>query len=175
LHLSRSLHKLLGILLVVVLCASLSAASNVKHNSRASAHKRTTGTKVVKPSRHSAKSPRRTATRSSRKSSKSVARRPRGQQGIQSDRAREIQAALIREKYLDGEPNGVWDARTRDAMTRFQGDNGWQTKVIPDSRALIKLGLGPNHANLINPESIGGANLPEAIRDTRPGGGTPQR
>jgi len=38
-------------------------------------------------------------------------------------------------------------------MTRFQSDNGWQSKVVPDSRALIKLGLGPNHANLLNPES----------------------
>jgi len=38
-------------------------------------------------------------------------------------------------------------------MVRFQGDNGWQTKVTPDSRALIKLGLGPRHEGLLNPES----------------------
>ena len=31
-------------------------------------------------------------------------------------------------------------------MTKYQADNGWQTKVIPDSRALIKLGLGPNYS-----------------------------
>jgi hypothetical protein len=29
-------------------------------------------------------------------------------------------------------------------MSRLQADNGWQTKLVPDSRALIKLGLGPN-------------------------------
>ena len=29
-------------------------------------------------------------------------------------------------------------------MQKLQADNGWQTKMIPDSRALIKLGLGPN-------------------------------
>src|SRR5438105_6791051 len=68
-----------------------------------------------------------------------------GQQIISSDRAREIQEALIREHYLDGQPNGVWDNRTTAAMRRFQAAQGWQSKVVPDSRALIKLGLGPSH------------------------------
>jgi peptidoglycan hydrolase-like protein with peptidoglycan-binding domain len=89
----------------------------------------------------------------STRGSKTTARRSRGQQGIDSDRAREIQAALIRERYLDGEPTGVWDSRTREALSRYQGANGWQTKVTPDSRALIKLGLGPTHEGLLNPES----------------------
>src|SRR5690242_21515509 len=62
----------------------------------------------------------------------------KGQQGIKPERAMEIQQALIREKYLTGEPTGVWDARTQAALVKFQGDNGWQTKVVPDSRALIK-------------------------------------
>lgn len=65
---------------------------------------------------------------------------------MQPDRVRAIQEALIREKYLTGEATGNWDARTQDAMTRFQTDNGWQSKVTPDSRALIKLGLGPNYS-----------------------------
>ncbi len=70
----------------------------------------------------------------------------RGQQVIQPERAREIQEALIREKYLTGEPSGKWDARTEAAMTRYQADHGWQSKVTPDSRALIKLGLGPDYS-----------------------------
>jgi len=75
----------------------------------------------------------------------------KGQQGINSDRATQIQQALIREKYLTGEPTGTWDARTQAALVKYQGDNGWQTKVVPDSRALIKLGLGPNYsAALVN-------------------------
>ena len=69
----------------------------------------------------------------------------RGQQGIQPQRVREIQEALIREHYLTGQPTGVWDARSKEAMTRFQADIGWQSNVVPDSRALIKLGLGPNY------------------------------
>lgn len=68
-----------------------------------------------------------------------------GQQKIDSARATQIQQALIREKYLDGSPTGSWDAKTEAAMARYQAANGWQSKVTPDSRALIKLGLGPNH------------------------------
>ncbi len=77
----------------------------------------------------------------------------KGQQSIKSDRAMEIQQALIREHYLTGEPTGVWDSRTQAALVKYQGDNGWQTKVVPDSRALIKLGLGPNYSSqtLLNP------------------------
>lgn len=63
--------------------------------------------------------------------------------GMPSERATEIQQALIKQGYLTGEPTGVWDAQTSAAMAKLQGDNGWQTKITPDSRALIKLGLGP--------------------------------
>ncbi|HYL91980.1 MAG TPA: peptidoglycan-binding domain-containing protein [Alphaproteobacteria bacterium] len=79
-----------------------------------------------------------------RKSRKGAWKR-KGQQVIQPERVREIQAALIRENYLSGEPSGQWDARTQAAMARYQADHGWQSKVTPDSRALIKMGLGPNY------------------------------
>jgi hypothetical protein len=77
----------------------------------------------------------------------------RGQQAIDSGRARQIQTALIREHYMQGEPSGSWDSATQEAMKRYQADQGWQSKQIPDSRALIKLGLGPSHDHLLNPES----------------------
>src|SRR5262245_1093819 len=79
--------------------------------------------------------------------------RTRGQQGIDKQRAREIQEALIRQQYLQGDATGVWDARSKKAMQKFQADRGWQTKMVPDSRALIELGLGPSHENIINPET----------------------
>ena len=66
-----------------------------------------------------------------------------GQREIDPDRTRAIQTALIAKSYLVGDPSGSWDAETEAAMQKFQGDNGWQTKLMPDSRALIKLGLGP--------------------------------
>jgi peptidoglycan hydrolase-like protein with peptidoglycan-binding domain len=74
---------------------------------------------------------------------RSKSTKPTGQRGIDDARASQIQASLIKSGYLSGEASGHWDARTEAAMQKFQGDNGWQTKLIPDSRAIIKLGLGP--------------------------------
>jgi len=88
-------------------------------------------------------------TKKSRKSAKSH----RGQQKIDPTRCREIQEALIREHYLDGTASGTWDAKSQAAMQRYQADHGWQSKSVPDSRALIKMGLGPDHEHLLNPES----------------------
>lgn len=35
-------------------------------------------------------------------------------------------------------------------MQKYQADQGWQTKLMPDSRALLKLGLGPDYSTAIN-------------------------
>jgi hypothetical protein len=80
---------------------------------------------------------------SSHKGKKKVSR-IHGQRTIDSNRAVEIQNALIRQKYLNGAASGQWDAQTQVAMRQYQSDHGWQTKIMPDSRALISLGLGPN-------------------------------
>jgi len=77
----------------------------------------------------------------------------RGQREIEPERAREIQEALIREHYLTAPASGRWDAATEAAMQKYQADHGWQTKLTPDSRALIKLGLGPR-TDAISAESI---------------------
>jgi hypothetical protein len=90
-------------------------------------------------------------TRKGKRSRKSSWRR--GQQKIDPKRAREIQEALIREHYMQGKPSGIWDQTSQKAMVRYQVENGWQSKTVPDSRALIKLGLGPDHEHLLNPES----------------------
>jgi hypothetical protein len=73
-----------------------------------------------------------------------------GQQAIDPARVTEIQQALIRQHYLTIEANGSWDATTDAAMKKFQADQGWQTKLMPDSRALLKLGLGPDYSTAIN-------------------------
>ncbi len=108
---------------------------------------------------------------SSRHVTKTVAR-SHGQHSIDEDRTREIQEALIREHYMTGEPSGTWDETSKEAMVRYQAANGWQTKITPDSRALIKLGLGPDHKGLLNPET---ANIPSPHElgvdsPTEPGG-----
>jgi hypothetical protein len=77
----------------------------------------------------------------------------RGQQKIEPERAQAIQEALIREHYMTGEAAGTWNQSSEDAMRRYQADHGWQSKTVPDARALISLGLGPSHDHLLNPES----------------------
>ncbi len=76
---------------------------------------------------------------------RSKSNRLHGQQAIESSRVTEIQRALIREHYLTGEATGNWDMETQAAMQKYQSDQGWQTRLLPDSRALKKLGLGPDY------------------------------
>ena len=87
-----------------------------------------------------------TSPRLFNKRSKSLVR-PLGQRAIEDSRATEIQTALVSAGYLSGQPSGHWDGATESAMQKLQADNGWQTKLIPDSRAIIKLGLGPAEAS----------------------------
>ncbi|HVJ09756.1 MAG TPA: peptidoglycan-binding domain-containing protein [Acidisarcina sp.] len=115
----------LSLTLLIALAAPATYASHYRH-APTGRHSRTTAT-------------------TSHKSKKPKISKVRGQRQIDPDRAREIQLALIHENYLSGEPSGQWDAETQDAMRRFQADHGWQTKIMPDSRALIKLGLGPSN------------------------------
>ena len=65
----------------------------------------------------------------------------------------QIQQALIREHYMTGDATGSWDSSTISAMQKFQADQGWQTKLMPDSRAIKKLGLGPDYSNAINAQN----------------------
>ena len=76
------------------------------------------------------------------KHSSRVAAHP-GAVPMPTERATQIQSALIRQGYLKGEPTGAWDVQTVSAMEKLQADNGWQSRITPDARALIKLGLGP--------------------------------
>jgi peptidoglycan hydrolase-like protein with peptidoglycan-binding domain len=98
---------------------------------------------------------RTTASGHSRTSHKAAPKSHRlhGQQSIEPARVTEIQQALIREHYLTAEANGKWDTTTEAAMQKYQSDQGWQTKLMPDSRAIKKLGLGPDYSNAINAKS----------------------
>lgn len=80
--------------------------------------------------------------------------KPASQHVIDDTRATQIQTSLIKSGYLSGEASGHWDSQTQAAMQKFQADNGWQTKLIPDSRAIIKLGLGPNQASELSSPAV---------------------
>jgi peptidoglycan hydrolase-like protein with peptidoglycan-binding domain len=131
---------------------------------------KTTKKAASQPSRPLARASKGRVPRSSSKSSnkKNQAWRNR-QKSMDNLRVREIQSALVRDGYLNGEPTGVWDTRSKAAMVKYQQDNGWQSKRVPDSRALIKLGLGADHSNLLNPATA-------SIGQSEPGkGGSPQQ
>jgi hypothetical protein len=101
------------------------AAHSQRHTVRAHAKR------VHSPSRHH-----------SSRSHTSRHQRTTSSAGITPARATEIQNALIRAGYLR-RGSGVWDNDTAAAMRRYQQDHHWQTRLVPDARALIALGLGP--------------------------------
>jgi hypothetical protein len=129
----------LGLLLFSALIAVPALAARVHKVSATSTHTRLSSSART----HLLK------TRGHKKSSKR-GHLMRGQQAIQSSRVTEIQEALIRQHYMTGEATGEWDATTQAAMQKYQSDQGWQTKLMPDSRALKKLGLGADYSTAIN-------------------------
>ena len=129
--------------------SSSSSTTAPKKTAHTAASQKATG----KSASHKSTGQKTTASRGKKGSKNQRSSRKRGQQAIDQDRARAIQQALIREHYLQGTPSGTWDAATQAAMQRYQADQGWQYKTTPDSRALIKLGLGPSNDHLLNPES----------------------
>ncbi len=148
--------------LFVVTVAMVTSASAVTTTKTKTKHAHVSATHYSSSSHHSLSYKQVTKTPS----------RSHGQRTIDEERTVEIQNALIREHYLTGEATGSWDQASKDAMVRFQAANGWQTRITPDSRALIKLGLGPDHKGLLNPET---ANIPSphelgADTVTEPGG-----
>lgn len=164
-------HKLIALAGIMVLAAPLSVAttsSKKKHSAHPSsksaktAHPEASHPKVSHPE---ASHPKASHSKTHH-AGKAAKKRARGQQAIDGERARQIQEALVREHYMSSEPSGTWDDATQQAMRRYQADQGWQNKTVPDSRALIRLGLGPDRGHLLNPESamITG---PPALRSTR--------
>ena len=138
--------------------------------------KSTKSTKSASSSHKSSKSSTSAKTSSSKSKKKSAKATSHGQHTIDQERTLEIQQALVREHYLSGEPTGKWDQDTKNALLRMQAENGWQTKLTPDSRALIKLGLGPDKKGLLNPDTAVMSSPHElgTQHDAAPGGSSQQ-
>jgi len=60
---------------------------------------------------------------------------------IPTDRVSEIQRALIKEGYLEGQASGQYDEPTTAAMKQFQADNGFAASGLPSAPTLKKLGV----------------------------------
>lgn len=63
---------------------------------------------------------------------------------IKPARVREIQDALVKAGFLHDKPDGIWGPATRDAMKRFQKQNGFTPTGLPEAKPLMLLGLGPH-------------------------------
>lgn len=82
--------------------------------------------------------------KSGKKAVNTAAAAPRSRQIAPTpERYREIQQALADKGYLKSEPNGVWDAQSADALSRFQADRKLTPTGKITSASLIGLGLGP--------------------------------
>ena len=134
----------LALICACALPAALAQASGSAAAAQAGTHPASNTTAHKSNAKHSS------SHRSRKSKRKTMAR---GQQKIDPQRSQEIQEALIREHYLSGEAGGTWNQSSEEAMRRYQADHGWQSKTVPDARALISLGLGPSHDHLLNPES----------------------
>ncbi len=67
-----------------------------------------------------------------------------------SDRIRLVQQALIERGHLTGEPTGIWDSASVDALKKFESANNVRPDGKLDSKMLILLGLGPKYQAELN-------------------------
>jgi Putative peptidoglycan binding domain len=103
-----------------------------------------------------------------KKSSHHHSRREPFQKAPTASRISEIQSALAREGYYQGDPNGKWDGTTVSALQKFQSANNLDASGKLDASSLQKLGLGSSTAGL-NPPTPPQRNTPAVAT---PGGST---
>lgn len=131
--------------------AKSSTSSPATHSASATTHPATTAAKKTT----TIKKRRRTASRFVPK-----------QKAPTADRITEIQTALSRGGYYQGDPNGRWDANTVAALQKFQSANGIEATGKLDAPSLQKLGLGSDIAGVSAPK-------PPAPAGTVPQSATP--
>ncbi len=129
--------------------STAATASSNKKAASSTAKKPTTSAKGTTPPAKTAAASTRTVHTTSKHGSKgqvaAKARRPSYQTAPSPERYQQIQQSLADRGFYKGEVNGVWGAESQDAMRRYQ-----ESQNLPDdgkitSKALIGLGLGPNH------------------------------
>ncbi len=88
-------------------------------------------------------------------------RRFRMPAGPSSDRIEQIQRALSRSGYYQGDPTGRWDSDTVSAMKNFQQAHGISPTGKIDASSLQQLGLGSDVAGLAPPRPVITADPPD--------------
>jgi peptidoglycan hydrolase-like protein with peptidoglycan-binding domain len=87
-------------------------------------------------------------------SKKHHSRREPTQKAPTPARISEIQSALARNGYYQGEPNGKWDSNTIASMQKFQSSNGLEASGKLNALSLQKLGLGSSIAGVGAPKPV---------------------
>jgi Putative peptidoglycan binding domain len=82
---------------------------------------------------------------------KHASKRELGQKAPTPDRISEIQSALAKGGYYQGDPNGKWDGDTVAALQKFQSSHGIDASGKLDAPTLQKLGLGSDIAGVSAP------------------------
>jgi peptidoglycan hydrolase-like protein with peptidoglycan-binding domain len=95
-------------------------------------------------------------------------RREPFQKAPTNQRISEIQSALSRSGYYQGDANGKWDSNTVSALQKFQSENNLNPSGKLDATSLQKLGLGSSTAGL-NPPTPPQRNTPAGNSATAPG------
>jgi peptidoglycan hydrolase-like protein with peptidoglycan-binding domain len=100
----------------------------------------------AKPAPKSSSTKKKTSSRKHRST-----RREPTQKAPTPERITEIQSALSRNGFFDGNPNGKWDSSSVAALQKFQSANGLDATGKLDARSLQKLGLGSEIAGVSAP------------------------
>jgi hypothetical protein len=92
--------------------------------------------------------------------------------GPSSDRINQIQRALARTGFYQGDPTGRWDDNTIQAMKSFQQAKGLPPTGKIDAPSLQMLGLGSAIAGLAPPRPLIGANpMVDSTKESKTGAG----
>ena len=95
-----------------------------------------------------------TPSKQSKHKGKHHSRREPSQKAPTADRVSEIQSALARGGYYQGQPNGKWDSNTVAALQKFQSAKGIEANGKLDAPTLQKLGLGSDIAGVSAPKPV---------------------
>ena len=121
-----------------------------------------------------ARAPQHTSSSTTAKKKKKRRRRRSRRQSYQKaptpQRISEIQSALARGGYYQGDPSGKWDSHTMDALQKFQSANGLEPSGKLDAPSLQKMGLGSDIAGVSAPKPLppAGSAPPATLRTPAP-------
>lgn len=93
-----------------------------------------------------------TSKSSTHKKKHRSAKRQPSQKAPTADRITEIQSALSRQGYYQGDPSGKMDYKTVAALQKFQSASGMDATGKLDAPTLQKLGLGSDIAGVSAPK-----------------------